>query len=75
MTSQKTTFFTGHKCLFQSLPRYIVCAKEISGRCGGPEFDSRRYHIFCVAMGVERGRLGLVRINEELLERKVTAPV
>jgi hypothetical protein len=35
-----------------------------------PGFDSRPYHIFCVAVGLERGPLNLVRINEELLERK-----
>jgi hypothetical protein len=38
-------------------------------------FDSRRYKIFCVAVGLERVPLNLVRINEELLERKVAAPV
>jgi hypothetical protein len=31
--------------------------------------------IFCVAMGLDRGPLSLVRIIEELLERKVAAPV
>jgi hypothetical protein len=31
--------------------------------------------IFRVALGLERGPLRLVRINEELLERKVAAPV
>jgi hypothetical protein len=35
----------------------------------------RRYQIFCVALGLERGQLSLVRINEELLQRKVAAPV
>jgi hypothetical protein len=38
-----------------------------------PGFDSRRYQIFCLAVGLERGPLSLVRINEELLERKVAA--
>jgi hypothetical protein len=37
---------------------------------GGPEFDSRRYHILCVAVGLERYPLSLVRINEELFERE-----
>jgi hypothetical protein len=41
----------------------------------GPGFDSKRYHIFLVAVGLERGPLSLVRINEELLERKVAAQV
>jgi hypothetical protein len=38
-------------------------------------FDSRRYQIFCVAVGMERGPLSLARINEELLERKEADPV
>jgi hypothetical protein len=33
------------------------------------------YQIFGVAVGLERGPLSLVRINEELLERKAAAPV
>jgi hypothetical protein len=41
----------------------------------GPGFDSRRYQIFLVVVGLERGTLSLVRINEQLLERKVGAPV
>jgi hypothetical protein len=41
----------------------------------GPGFDSWSYHIFCVAMGLERGPLGFVTISEELLETKVAAPV
>jgi hypothetical protein len=40
-----------------------------------PVFDSRHYQIFCVGVGLERGPLSLMRINEELLERKVVAPV
>jgi hypothetical protein len=39
-----------------------------------PGFDSRSYQIF-VVVGLERGPPSLVRINEELLERKVAAPV
>jgi hypothetical protein len=30
--------------------------------------DSRRYQIFCEVVGLERGLLSLVRINEELIE-------
>jgi hypothetical protein len=36
----------------------------------GPVFDSRHYQIFLVSVGLERGLLSLVSINEELLERK-----
>jgi hypothetical protein len=36
----------------------------------GPGYDSRRYHIFWVAVSLERGPLRLARITEELLERK-----
>jgi hypothetical protein len=45
------------------------------GRHRGPGFDFRLYQIFLVAVGLERGALSLLRINEELLERKVAAPV
>jgi hypothetical protein len=38
-------------------------------------FDSRRYLIFWQGMGLERGPLSLVTTTEELLDRKVTAPV
>jgi hypothetical protein len=41
----------------------------------GPEFDSRRYQIYCVTVGLERCALSLERINEELLERRVATPV
>ena len=34
----------------------------------GLEFDSRRYQIFCVVVGLERGPLSLVSSIEELLE-------
>jgi hypothetical protein len=34
-------------------------------------FDSRRYQIFLEVVGLERGPLSLVRITEELLERKI----
>jgi hypothetical protein len=43
-------------------------------RSRGPGFDSQRCHIFGVAVGLERS-LAYVRINEELLERTVAAPV
>jgi hypothetical protein len=39
-------------------------------RSRDPGFDSRRYQIFCEVGGLKRGPLSLVRITEELLERK-----
>jgi hypothetical protein len=44
-------------------------------RSRGPGFDSQRYRIFREIVGLERGPLSLVRITEELLQRKVAAPV
>jgi hypothetical protein len=41
----------------------------------GPGFDFRRYQIFWEIVGLERGPLSFARIIEELLERKVAAPV
>jgi hypothetical protein len=38
----------------------------------GPGFDFQRHQIFRIAVGLERGPL--VRINEELLERKCSGP-
>jgi len=44
---------------------------RVSGyRYGGPGFDPRRYQIFWVVVGLERGPLSLVRSIEELLEWK-----
>jgi hypothetical protein len=45
-----------------------------------PGFDSRHYQIFWEKkgkqlMGLERGPLSLVSTTEELLDRKVAAPV
>jgi hypothetical protein len=49
---------------------------RVSGyRSRGPRFDSRLSHIFWEIVRLERGPLSLVRITEELLERKVTTPV
>jgi hypothetical protein len=44
-------------------------------RSRGSGFDSRRYQIFREVMGLERGSLSLMRVNEELLEREVADPV
>jgi hypothetical protein len=47
----------------------------------GPGFDSRHYQIFRgggkgkQVVGLERGPLSLVSTTEELLDRKVAAPV
>ena len=42
---------------------------RVSGyRYRGLGFDSRRYQIFWVAVGLERGTLSLVRSIEDLLE-------
>jgi hypothetical protein len=38
-------------------------------------FDSRHYQIFWEVVGLERGPLSLVSATEELLDRKVAAPV
>jgi hypothetical protein len=44
-------------------------------RSRSPAFDFRRYEIFWEVVGTERGSLSLVRITEELLERKVADTV
>jgi hypothetical protein len=44
-------------------------------RSRGPGFYSPLSQIFLEVVGLERGSLSLVRITEELLERKVAAPV
>jgi hypothetical protein len=55
-----------------------VCLSTVLTACGlvvrvrgckprGPGFDTRRYQIFWVAVGLERGSLSLMSINEELL--------
>jgi hypothetical protein len=44
-------------------------------RSRGPGLDSQLYQIFWEAVRLKRGPLSLVRITEELLERKVAAPV
>jgi hypothetical protein len=37
----------------------------------GPGFNSRRFQIFWQAVGLDRGPLSLLKITEELLERKI----
>jgi hypothetical protein len=41
----------------------------------GPGLDSRHYQIFWVVVGLENGPLSVVSTTEELLDRKVAAPV
>jgi hypothetical protein len=44
-------------------------------RSRGPGFDFRCFQIFRTVVGLEPVAFILMRINEELLERKVTAAV
>jgi hypothetical protein len=43
-------------------------------RLRGPGFDSERYQIFWEVAGLEQIPLDLVRITEELVERKSRGP-
>jgi hypothetical protein len=57
--------------LFRLSDRLCSLAVRAPGyRFRGPEFDSRRYQIFCQVARLERSPLSLVRVTEELLERK-----
>jgi hypothetical protein len=54
--------------------RHPLCdlvVKVPAYRSRGPGFDSRRYQIFCEVVGLERGPLSLLRINEELFQRNI----
>jgi len=54
---------------FTANDRLCGLVVRVSGyRYTGPGFDSRRYQIFWVVVGLERGPLSLVRSTEELLE-------
>ena len=63
------------KCIYY-FSNVLVCQDRLCGlvirvsgyRYRGPGFDSRRYQIFWVVVGLERGLLSLVRSTEELLE-------
>jgi hypothetical protein len=50
-------------------------ARDPGYRSRGPSFDFRRYQVIWDVVGLERGPLSLVGITEELLQRKVAAPV
>ena len=63
--------------IYEFLIKTLICQDNrlcglvirVSGyRYTGLGFDSRRYQIFWVVVGLERGPLSLVRSNEELLE-------
>ena len=55
--------------LYIPIDRLCGLVVTVSGyRYRGPGFDSRRYQIFWVVVGLERGLLSLVRSIEELLE-------
>jgi hypothetical protein len=50
-----------------------LCSPVVRGpdyKYSGPVFDSRHYRILWEAEGLKRGPLSLVKISEELLERK-----
>jgi hypothetical protein len=50
-----------------------LVVRVLDSRCRGPGFDSQALPKKVV--GLERGALSLVSTTEELLERKVAAPV
>jgi hypothetical protein len=52
------------------LASVVECSEFLAASHRYPGFGSRRYQIFCIAVGLERSQLSLVRINEELCERK-----
>jgi hypothetical protein len=60
-----------YRCVRTAQETYCISATSYRS----PGFDSRRHNIFWVAVDLERGPLSLVRINEEINERKVAAAV
>ena len=68
----KSTFSLSlHNVIGKQTLSYLQCrlVVRVSGyRYRGLGFDSRRYQIFWIAVGLERGPLSLVRSIEELLE-------
>ena len=66
VTTQHLAFFS---YWYRNKDRLCGLVVSVSGyRYRGPAFDSRRYQIFWVVVGLERGPLSLVRSTEELLE-------
>jgi hypothetical protein len=53
---------------------YSLVVRVPGFRSSGLGFDSRHYQIFLVVVVLERGPLSVLRINEEVLERKLEAP-
>jgi hypothetical protein len=53
----------------------VVQWSEFLAADPGPGFGSWRYPIFWVAVDLERGPLSLVKINEELHEKKIAGLV
>jgi hypothetical protein len=52
-----------------------LVVRDLVYRCRGPKFDSRALQKKRKVVGLERGALSLVSTTEELLDRKVAAPV
>jgi hypothetical protein len=66
VTSQKTVFVLRESTILSC----GLVAKLPGCRPRGPRFNSRRYHIFLVTVGLKRGPLSLVRINEKRLRSR-----
>jgi hypothetical protein len=67
----QTTWYLILFCVFKEPDRLCGLVVRVSGyRSRGSEFDSRLYQIFWEVVGLQRGPLSLVRIIEELLQRK-----
>jgi hypothetical protein len=64
-----------NKYLFCNLILLAICTLLSSGQIQVSGFDFRRYQIFREIVGLERGPVSLVSTTEELLDRKVAAPV
>jgi len=62
--------------MYKILDRLCGLVVRVSGyKYRGPGFDPRRYHIFWVVVGLERGALSLVRSNwGATWIKKVAAP-
>jgi hypothetical protein len=71
--------FSFHTGCINKIYRFVtdrlcgLVVRVLDYRCRGPGFDSRALQKKVV--GLERGPLSLVSTTEELLDRKVTAPV